>query len=216
MHRLEIHEPMTVFTDLIIMGLGIWFAKEIHALHIKSSMAVHWQFGKAFWLMAAAGLFGAIAHGVGPHLSDVLNKVIWKFTMLFIGFTSFSLIMGSLYHGFQIETVHLVRWVLITLVIGYVLVVINDDRFINAVRFYIPAMMIMLGVMLYSYFANNSSGTGWVIISVIIAFFGAGIQVGSISLHKHFNHNDIYHVIQMGSMACLYRGVIFLKDFGNY
>jgi hypothetical protein len=44
-----------------------------------------------------------------------------------------------------------------------------------------------------------------------MAFAGTAVQQSGFSFHKHFNHNDIYHVFQMGSMFLLYKGVILLK-----
>ncbi len=34
--------------------------------------------------------------------------------------------------------------------------------------------------------------------------------VAKLSLHQHVNQNDIYHVIQMGGLYCLYRGALNL------
>ena len=40
----------------------------------------------------------------------------------------------------------------------------------------------------------------------VFCFVGAGIQQGGFSLHSHFNHNDLFHVVQMGAFYLLFRG----------
>ena len=47
----------------------------------------------------------------------------------------------------------------------------------------------------------------------VLSFAGAGVQQSGFSLHRNFNFNDIYHVIQMVAMYLLYRGGIHLRDF---
>ena len=37
---------------------------------------------------------------------------------------------------------------------------------------------------------------------------------GYINTKEHFNHNDIYHIIQMAGMYYIYKGVLQIKDFG--
>jgi hypothetical protein len=36
------------------------------------------------------------------------------------------------------------------------------------------------------------------------------VLVAKFSLHRYVNQNDIYHVIQMGGLYCLYRGALDL------
>jgi hypothetical protein len=74
-------------------------------------------------------------------------------------------------------------------------------------------MTLVLLMMLYSWLRFHGVGTGWIIASILVAFGGAIVQQSGFALHKHFNHNDIFHVIQMGGMYLLYRGALVLKDF---
>jgi len=55
-------------------------------------------------------------------------------------------------------------------------------------------------------------GSGYISIGIIISFIGAGVQASRLGLHQHFNHNDIYHVIQMIGMGFFYHGATLLTD----
>ncbi len=37
-------------------------------------------------------------------------------------------------------------------------------------------------------------------------------QASGVALHRHFNHNDLYHVIQMAALYAFYRGGALLVD----
>jgi hypothetical protein len=41
---------------------------------------------------------------------------------------------------------------------------------------------------------------------ILLSFVGAAIQQSGFSLHQHFNHNDLFHIVQMGAFYLLYRG----------
>jgi hypothetical protein len=43
-----------------------------------------------------------------------------------------------------------------------------------------------------------------------VTLAGVAVQLGGWGLHTHFNHNDIYHLVQMAGLYCLYRGALKL------
>jgi len=58
-------------------------------------------------------------------------------------------------------------------------------------------------------------GHRWLKRAVGISLFGLVILALKLSPHPRFNHNDLYHVIQMGGLYCLYRGALLLGGIGN-
>ena len=47
----------------------------------------------------------------------------------------------------------------------------------------------------------------WIRRGLIVSALGFAIQKIGWDLHHHFNHNDLYHVIQIAGFWCLYEGV---------
>ena len=45
-----------------------------------------------------------------------------------------------------------------------------------------------------------------VVAGVVVSFAGAGVQMSGFALHQHFNHNDLYHVIQMFGLWLFWKG----------
>ena len=202
---------MTAFTDLLIFGLGLYFARELYGIYVTKLMSLHLHFMMVFFFMGLAGLLGALTHGIGPHLHQSIHTFIWRITLYCIGLTTFSMLLGGLYHVVPFNTMNWLKWLPLLGLIVYMILITRNDDFKTVIRFYTPAMMLLLLMMLYSLLRFQSDGTSWIIFSVLMAFAGTAVQQSGFSFHKHFNHNDIYHVFQMGSMFLLYKGVILLK-----
>ncbi|MDP5957847.1 MAG: hypothetical protein QGF82_03755 [Candidatus Marinimicrobia bacterium] len=202
---------MTAFTDLLIFGLGLYFARELYGIYVTKLMSLHLHFMMVFFFMGLAGLLGALTHGIGPHLPQSIHTFIWRITLYCIGLTTFSMLLGGLYHVVPFNTMNWLKWLPLLGLIVYMILITRNDDFKTVIRFYTPAMMLLLLMMLYSLLRFQSDGTSWIIFSVLMAFAGTAVQQSGFSFHKHFNHNDIYHVFQMGSMFLLYKGVILLK-----
>ncbi len=215
MNKPLIFEPMTAFTDLLIFGLGVYYTKEVYGIYTERLMDVHFYFSWVFLFMGLAGLFGALSHGIGPHLPESIHTFLWRMTLYSIGFISFAMALGGLYHILPFSTMEWFRWLPFIVLIIFTMVITRHDDFKTVVLFYLPTIILLMGIMLYSYLRFDREGTGFILISVLAAFVGAFVQQSGMSFHKHFNHNDIYHVIQMMSMYFLYRGVFLLSDFGS-
>lgn len=58
-------------------------------------------------------------------------------------------------------------------------------------------------------------GYRWLKRAVVISLVGLAVLVLKLSPHPCFNQNDLYHVIQMGGLYCLYRGAMLLEGINN-
>jgi hypothetical protein len=214
MQKPLIYEPMTAITDLLLALLALYCARELNAWYDTRLMNTHWHWTRGFVMLAIGAILGAISHGVGPYFSPVMKAAIWKMTTLSIGFVSFFFLLATFHHAFPFATVRWLRWLGVLFLVIYILVIMRDDGFANVVKFYAPTMAFILFIMLYSRWVGESPGAGWIAVGIVISFIAAGIQVSGFDLHRHFNHNDLYHVVQMVGLYLLYRGAMILTDYG--
>lgn len=212
---MRIHEPTTALTDFMIFLLGIYLARSIYVEYLSGQMNVHFYFSLGVGLMGVAALFGALTHGIGPNFSPDVHQILWKITLVTIGFTTITLLFGGIAHVVPWEKALWFRWALIIVLVLYLIASTKTNSFKIVILFYVPAMLVLMILMVYSYMKFHSVGTLQIIMSVLIAFAGAAVQQSGFSIHKHFNHNDLYHIIQMVSMFVMYKGVILLKDFSQ-
>ena len=125
---------------------------------------------------------------------------------------TYFIFMTMLYHLFEYQFVIKIRWVMLSFLVFYLLIVTRNDAFINVIKFYVPLMIIVIIGLLYSYVNFKSAGVNMIISGIFISFIAAGVQQSGIVLHKHMNYNDIAHFIQMFAIWYFYRGSLVLKD----
>ena len=125
---------------------------------------------------------------------------------------TYFIFMTMLYHLFEYQFVIKIRWVMLSFLVFYLLIVTRNDAFINVIKFYVPLMIIVIIGLLYSYVNFKSAGVNMIISGIFISFIAAGVQQSRIVLHKHMNYNDIAHFIQMFAIWYFYRGSLVLKD----
>jgi hypothetical protein len=64
----------------------------------------------------------------------------------------------------------------------------------------------------YAHLSGREVEARWLFGAVLLSAAAAGVQRGQLALHRHFNHNDLFHVGQMASLYLLYRGGRLLRD----
>jgi hypothetical protein len=59
---------------------------------------------------------------------------------------------------------------------------------------------------------RDAPGMRWLIAGVLVSLVAAIVQARRLAPHRQFNHNDLYHVIQMVALYAFYRGGTLLLD----
>ena len=207
---MTITEPATMLTDYVLALLTIYFAVQL--LKIRTGQRSVQLWGAAFFATAFAAIVGGTSHGFALYLDDFWQTVIWKATVYAIGVASFCMLAGTL-----IATIKppLQKWLVAVAALQfliYALWMINHDDFKYVIYDYAPAMLAVLVLQIYSHLKLGDPAARWIIAGVLISFFAAGVQQSGFTIHQHFNHNDLYHVIQMGAIYLLFRGAGLLRD----
>jgi hypothetical protein len=58
--------------------------------------------------------------------------------------------------------------------------------------------------------SERGRGIVWLKRAIAVSLLGLAVLVLRLSLHESFNQNDLYHVVQMVGLYCLYRGALSL------
>jgi hypothetical protein len=183
---MNVHEPMTVATDYLLAIASVVFATRLWRTNR------HWAM--AFLFTAAGSLFGGTHHGIALTFGPLPSVVLWKATVFSIGLASFYLVIGS------DRDLLLVALVKLIIYMSWTTMVSSD--FLWVIVDYGIALLIVAVVQL----VRRGPGTPWVIGSIVVSVIGALVQMSQLALHEHFNHNDLYHVIQLVALWLLYRG----------
>jgi hypothetical protein len=179
-------EPVTVITDYVLAAICLVLGSKL----VRD--ARFWAL--AFLALGAAALLGGTWHGFWQ--SDAL----WKATILSVGVASFGMVVGSA----RATTGGLPRRLLVGVatvkLAAYAAWMIFHDDFIWVVLD--TGIALLLVGLMHLRMAN-----GWMLAGVAASALAGLVQASGVALHAHFNHNDLYHVIQAGAMLLLYRGV---------
>ncbi|HPC73204.1 MAG TPA: hypothetical protein P5551_05180 [Syntrophales bacterium] len=211
--RTWINEPVTALTDLILSAMAVYFAVHLGRQQELGGMKVHLYFSRAFWALGLGAFLGAVTHGIGRHLSVEIGRLIWRVTLLSLGAAAFFLILAVARHAFPARHVPVFEWSGVVMIALYAIIILRDDRFLWAVIFYSAALLIVLAAMLHDLVSGVREGPGLVVAGILVSFAAAIVQRSGLSLHRHFNHNDLYHVVQSVGLYYLYRGAMLLKDW---
>ena len=204
-----IYEPMTSITDFLIFILGCYYGW--YTLSLLNSV-FHLIWGISFFVLGFGALLGGVKHGFGPKFSKTQKKIIWFLTLIFVGISSQCLFL-SLFALINNNSINLVVIIILfSHFLLYVFKVLKNDKFLNAIKFYLPVLLISLIISLYTFLVAGYTGAMFISIGIVVTLVASLVQISNIILHKHFNNNDFFHVLQIIGMYFLYIGGLEIPE----
>jgi len=209
-----IAEPTTMVTDFMITAAAACFAMQLMRSGPRRLAQRLWAVAFAFISLGA--LLGGVSHGFARYLSETQSSWTWKATVYSVGLSMLFAVAGTVV-GTRLR--YAARTVLHILNVAafavYAVWMIGHDDFVYVIYHYVPAM---LGLALIQLFAwrSGAESAPWMIGGVVVALAGAIVQQSGFTIHRHFNHNDLYHIIQILGLWLMYRGSRLLGRSGDF
>lgn len=200
-----LYEPTTTLTDYAIFLLGLYFSWETYLVWESQGSLFHLLWGGSFLSVAISGFLGGASHGFGPKLEPVIKIILWRLTLIFVGITGLLLAMSAATFFISDDTMSAMFVTAGILLIIYFFRIKKDDAFRSAVSFNLPLVLLSLILFLIVFF-NGRTGALSIAIGLVVSLVAAGVQRSGFTFHRHFNHNDLYHVVQMLSMFLMFTG----------
>jgi len=115
------------------------------------------------------------------------STLLWS-----IGFLTLAAagLTGGSFHGFRLmmsDSAHRSLWNITCLLIG-------------------ASAAFMISGALTGPLSRYGKNTRWHAAGLILSIIGLVIQQGHLSLHPSFNHNDLFHCVQILALFCFFRG----------
>ncbi len=206
----QITEPMTMITDyLITLQLFIF----IFWLRPSLSNLPRLSFSLMFLATAIGAFAGGTAHGFTQYLGD-RHKITWSIAIQSIGFATTFFELGIVLEYFAGVMKNIAILIVIIQLIAYEYWILSKEevKFSDVIINYGTTMVIGLLYFAARYIENKDNDIQYLITAIVFGFVAAGIQQKGFSIHKHFNHNDIYHIIQMFGFYYFY---LAAKEFSG-
>ncbi len=209
---MRVIEPMTFLTDYVLGAVSLWLSVRLFAHGRREGQRAVTFWATGFAMLGIAALTGGAYHGLPLVLGQTAAKILWKATVYSIGLASLLFFTSAV---MATVTKPLRRW-LLYLAAAKLLVygtwMSFHDAFAYVIYEYSPTLVVILALQVYAGFKRKAASAPWVVAGVLLSFAGAAIQMSGLAPHRHFNHNDLYHVIQIVAMIALYKGGRLLRD----
>lgn len=209
--RVRITEPATMATDFLIAAICIAFAAAIEqsAAGIATARGL---WGLSFACTAIAAIIGGIVHGFALHLRVAVKDRLWKATQYTMGLTSL-VIFAAATRAFVAGAAS--TWlvgVAVAKFIAYAAVTRRRDDYAVVVIDYGASMLALAALAIAGWVRSGAAAAPWLVAGVIVSAAAAAVQIRKVAPHPRFNHNDLYHVIQIVALYLFYRGGRLLVD----
>jgi hypothetical protein len=166
----------------------------------------------AFFAVAVGAVAGGAVHGLPAQLGPAGVTAAWKVTVLSIGLASFCLLAGALLASFGGTLRQFFLSLAALKLTLYAFWMIGHDEFKYAINDYGSAMLMVALLEIFAWWRYRAASAPWILGGIAISLLAAGIQQSGFGIGRDFNHNDLYHVVQMVGLYLLYRGGRRLKD----
>jgi hypothetical protein len=163
-----------------------------------------------FALLFASSGIGALAggtvHGFFLQEDSPTGAVLWRIAMLSVGLTALACWSIGGHLLFTEATARLVVALAVLEWVVYAVVVLAiDQRFWIAVANYAPSVVFLTVAFLVAYQRQRQGPILAGLAGMVLTMAAAIVQRLRIALHpSYFNHNALYHVIQMTAFALVF------------
>jgi hypothetical protein len=200
-------ERTTAATDLVL-AVAALLAVLALGRHAAPTLARGvWQ---AALLSAAAGaMLGAVAHGVV--LAPLTRELLWQPLFFLLGLTVSLFVVGAVasWRGGPAAR-RLLPPMLGLAILFYLATRLTGGEFLVFVLFQAGTLLFALAVYL-RLVAHGVKGAGWVAAGLVVTLAAGAVQAIeglTVTLVWPFDHNGIYHLVQLGGLTALTRGLI--------
>jgi len=208
----RITEPMTMITDYVMGALAFVLAMRLIGDNTAGRQLSGRLWAAAFVMTAVAAFVGGTYHGFIQWMPGLAGRAMWKATLLATGLGSACLLAAAVVAAVAGPLRTALAGVVLAKLAFYVWTIATKDSFTLVIADYGTALV---AVLLAAWFIRPSGLTPaawWITAGAAVAVIAGLIQWAHLAPHVHFNHNDLFHVVQMASLYLLCRGGLLLRD----
>lgn len=201
-------EQTTAITDAVLVIIALTVCIALISLNSKQSLRLK------LWIVTFADLgiasfLGALSHGF--KWSEIPYNALWNLIYLALGLLVAFFVIAVMFDLWG-ET-YVRRYAPIILLIGlffWLIALIWPDSFIVFILYEMVAMIFALGGYAFLSYKKALPGALWMTMGIFITIIAAVIQATalmSFTLIWEFDHNGVYHLVQMVAIGILMKGL---------
>lgn len=202
-------EQTTAITDLILAAVALHGIFRIYKSGFKIDRYKSLIWIWAFTFLATAAFLGSIAHGI--KMPEAINKIIWHPLNLLLGMTVAFFLIGVIY---DLTGSKLKKGIMVSIIFSGILffsiTVIYQKLFFVFILYESVVMIIALASYVKMMTKKTYPGPSYMAIGILISIIAAVVQSIpelKLSLFWEFDHNGLFHLIQIPGLLFLFYGI---------
>lgn len=196
---MSIHEPATLLTDSLLAALSGWLAWRLHRQRSAGQDAAQW-WSRALGLTALSALVGGCYHGFAPNFSSSVAGLWWIITLLIINLISAVMALSLLHEIVPARRQRSWLGLIVFKFTAFAGAAIAHPFFVVVI---IDYGLTMLAWATAAVLLRRSWSRG-MLAGIGLSIIAALVQQLRWAPSLHFNHNDLYHVVQALALICFY------------
>jgi hypothetical protein len=200
-------ELTTAATDLllaIVVGAGILWLRRVT---MRSGARRIWLTG--LLLFALAGGLGGAVHGV--ELGPDTRQLLWQPLFLLLGSALAFIAAGAIadWRGYPAAR-RALPFLLAAALLFYAATRLSGGKYIVFILFQAAALALSLAIYGRITFREHRRGAGLILAGLVLSVAGGVLQAMtgiSVRMVWEFNHNGLYHLVQLMGVVCLIAGL---------
>lgn len=205
-------EPTTVITNVVLSIAAFAFAARLGLQASVDGVVAGASLAGGFMATGLAAACGAAAHGADPVADADLRARFWKASLYTVGLVGVAVVASVAFFAARGMARSALLAVALIKVLVFVAVVTRKPEFRVAAIDYGAALTILFAGAAYGLMRWRAAGATWLMGGVLVSLVAAGVQARRVAPHRWFNHNDLFHVIEIVALYLFFRGGLLLVD----
>jgi hypothetical protein len=208
-----ITEPMTVLTNLVLAVFALALSARLGYAAAADGKVAAFAMAGALMATAISALFGAVTHGVDPRTDAAVRKRFWRLALYATGLIGAATVASVAFfvvpRGAVRNAILIVAGVKL---LAFWVAVTRRPEFRLAAGDNAGALAVLLAAAIYVWVRFDARAAPWLVAGILVSLVAGVIQARRVGVHRHFNHNDVFHVVQMVALYLFFRGGVLLVD----
>lgn len=197
------HEPVTTLTDYAITLVAGWLAFRLLGV---ADGAPAWLLAGGLGALSVAALLGGTEHGFGRRMPEWPRRLMWRLTMQLALLACLLLLAAVVVAHAPAGWRPWLLGVAVAKTLGFAHFAWWRAEYRWVVYDSLVTFAGIAVIELWAWSVVRAPAAPWMLAGVAVSVLAGLVQRAGVAPHRHFNHNDLYHVAQIAAAWLFYRG----------